>query len=252
MKRCQKYLPVITVLCLIAAWWIFAAIKNHPLLYPSPTVIVAEMIKILKKGVFYRSLLGSLLRVLISFSIAFILATALAVLSYVFENFERLLYPIILLVRATPTMCLIFLCILWFKSSVTPMVVAAAVIFPTTYSSLLTALKSCDKDLIEMSKLYKVSTKVTIKKLYLPFVAERVYSDAISVVSLNVKLIIAAEAMAQTTDSLGRLMQGAYGVFEIASLFAYTLAAIILSFLLETLLKLIGFLFRRRRYAETN
>ena len=252
MKRYQKYLPIITVLCLIAAWWIIAAIKKYPLLYPSPAAIFVEMIEILKKGVFYRSLLGSLLRVLISFSVAFILATALSVLSYVFENFERLLYPIILLVRATPTMCVIFLCVLWFKPSVTPMVVAAAVIFPTMYSSSLTAFKSCDKDLIEMSKLYEVPTKTMISKLYLPFMAERVYSDAVSVVSLNVKLIVAAEAIAQTTDSLGRLMQGAYGVFEIASLFAYTLAAIILSFLLETLLKLIGFLFRRRRYAETN
>lgn len=252
MKRYQKYLPIVTVLLLIAAWWILSAIKNYPLLYPSISEIFNEVVRILKTGAFYRSLLGTLFRVLISFSVAFAAAVALAVLSYVFKNLERLFYPIILFIRATPTMCVIFLCVLWFKPNITPMVVAAAVIFPTMYGSVLGALNSCDKDLLEMSKVYKVPTKTMIKKLYLPFVSKRVYFDAVNIISLNVKLIIAAEAMAQTGTSLGRLMQFSYGTFEISSLFAYTLAAILLAFLLETLVKFIGKLFRRLRYAKTS
>lgn len=251
MKWYQKYLPILTVFALVGGWWILSAIKDYPLLYPKISDVFSEMIKIFGTANFYRSLLGSLSRVLLSFCIAFFLAVALAVVSYIFKNVERLLYPIILLVKATPTMCVIFLCILWFKPNVTPMVVAAAVIFPTSYASVLTAIKACDKNLLEMSAVYKVPTKTKITKLYLPFVGERVYADATSIISLNVKLIIAAEAMSQTRNSLGLLMQNAYAVFEIASLFAYTLAAIILSFLLETLFRVIGVVVRRLKDAKT-
>lgn len=252
MKWYQKYLPILTVIVLVVAWWGFAAIKDYSLLYPKLSEIFSAMIKILGTKTFYSSLLGSLSRVVLSFFIALFLAIALAILSFVSKSVERLLYPVILLIKATPTMCVIFLCILWFKQSVTPMVVASAVIFPTMYGSVLGAIKSCDKDLLEMSKVYKVPTKIKIMRLYIPFVSERVYADATSIISLNVKLIIAAETMAQTRKSLGVLMQMSYAVFETASLFAYTLAAIILSFLLETLLKLIGVLLRRLRYAKIN
>lgn len=250
MKTFQKYVPLLTVVILIVAWWILSAVKNDALLYPKPNEIFDQMINIFGTAKFYRSIGGSLVRVAVSFIVAFVLAIVLALISNVSKTFERVLYPIILVVRATPTMCIIFLCVLWFKPSITPMVVAGAVIFPTMYGSVLTAIKSCDEDLIEMSDVYKVPTMTRIKKLYLPFVGKRVYADAVNAVSLNVKLIIAAEAISQTPKSLGLLMQMSYGVFEIAALFAYTLTALILSFLLESLLKLIGFLVRRLRYAK--
>lgn len=252
MKFFRKIAPIITVFIFIVSWWALAEVKDYPLLYPKLSEIFTQFIEILGKRLFYLSVLGSLLRTIVSFLFAFIFAMVFAVISSRFEVVKRLFYPIALFVRATPTMCVIFLSILWFPSSYTPMIVASAVIFPTLYASALTAIESCDKDLIEMSKVYKVPNAVQIKKLYLPYVFERVYSDAISAISLNVKLVIAAEALSQTQNSLGLLMQISYGGFEIASLFAYTVFAVILSFLLEVLLKAIRLFLRRLRDAKTS
>lgn len=244
MKAFQKYSPVITVILLITVWYIAAIIQNSRLILPTPVDTLKEMFNVFSDGKFYISLLGSLYRTVISFCIAFVSAILLALLSNLSKIFERLFYPIIVIVRATPTMSVIFLCIISFSSKITPMIVATAVIFPTMYSSVFTAIKSCDKSLIEMSDVYKVPTFVRVKKLYLPYVSDKVFSDAVSAISLNVKLIVAAEAIAQTSQSIGVLMQIAKLNLETASLFAYTVAAIVLSVLLETLLKLIRKIFR--------
>ncbi len=252
MKTFQKYSPIITVLILIAVWYIAAIIQNSRLILPTPVDTLKEMIKVFGDGKFYRSLAGSLVRTVVSFSIAFVLAILLALLANASKIFERLFYPIIVIVRATPTMSVIFLCIISFSSKVTPMIVATAVIFPTMYSSVLTAIKSCDKSLIEMSDVYKVPTLMRIRKLYLPYVSDKVFSDAISAISLNVKLIVAAEAIAQTSQSIGVLMQIAKLNLETASLFAYTVAAVVLSVILETALKLIRKIARRLSRAKTH
>ncbi len=250
MKTFQKYSPIITVVILIAVWYIAAIIQNSRLILPTPLDTLKEMFNVFADGRFYRSLAGSLVRTVVSFSIAFVLAIILALLANASKVFERLFYPIIVIVRATPTMSVIFLCIISFSSKVTPMIVATAVIFPTMYSSVLTAIKSCDKSLIEMSDVYKVPTIMRIRKLYLPYVSDKVFSDAVSAISLNVKLIVAAEAIAQTSQSIGVLMQIAKLNLETASLFAYTVAAVVLSVILETVLKLIRKIVRRLSRAK--
>ena len=250
MKAFQKYSPLITLAILVIVWYIAAVFANSRLIFPTPVDTFFALIDVFKTGAFYRSLLGSFVRTVSSFSIAFVCAILLALLSNAFYIVERLMYPIILIVRATPTMSVIFLCLIWFSSKISPMIVAVAVIFPVMYSSILTAIKSCDNKLLEMSKVYKVPSHKVITKLYLPFVADKVYSDAISAISLNVKLIIAAEALAQTSKSLGVLMQISKLNLETATLFAYTVSALIMSFLLECALKLIRKIFKGVRNAK--
>lgn len=251
MKVIKKYSPIITIIFIVILWYVVAAVVDNKLIFPTPYETAVEMVGVFKTSAFYRALLGSLVRTVLSFLIAFVLAVGLALLSNAFSVFERLFYPVVVIVRATPTMSVIFLCLIWFSSKISPMLVAIAVIFPTMYSSVLTAIKSCDKSLIEMSQIYKVPLFTRITRLYLPFVSDKVFSDALSAISLNVKLIVAAEALAQTKISLGVEMQIAKLNLETATLFAYTVAAVALSFLLELVLKLIRFALRRIRNAKT-
>ena len=251
-KVFTKLAPFIAIVIVIAAWHIIAVCMGIPIIVPTPADTITKMLEVFTTSAFLRGVANSLLRAFLSFSIAFLLATALALLSSLSDFFDRFFYPIVVLVRATPTMSIIFLCLIWFSSKISPMIVATAVIFPTMYASILTAIKSCDKKLLEMSAVYNVPTKVKVFKLYLPYVSDKIFSDAVNALSLNLKLIVAAEALAATANSLGRLMQNAKANLETATLFAYTVAAIILSYLLEVLLKLLRRLFRRIKYAKAN
>ena len=251
-KQISAYMPVITLILLVGVWYIVAIAVGKEVILPMPHAVIVSTFELFADGGFYLALSSSLLKILISFVIALVFGVALAVLSANFIVFERLLYPLIIVQRATPTMSVIFLCLLWFGKNISPVIVALLVIFPVLYSSVLTAIKSCDKRLIEMSALYKVRKATMVKKLYLPYVADTVYSDCVSVLSLTVKLIIAAEALSMSNLTLGRLMQISNDNLETARLFAVTVVAVLLSVLLEFMLKGIRYLLRRKRYGKNS
>ena len=70
--------------------------------------------------------------------------------------------------------------------------------------------------------------------------AEGLFEGSASGISLNIKLVIAAEVQAQTMSSLGNLMYNAKWMLETEKLFALTIAAVILSVACEWLIRLIG------------
>lgn len=252
MKVFKKFCPLITIALLIAIWYILAAIVNMKLIMPSPYDTLIEMLNVLSSGKFYLALLGSAVRTVVSFAISFLLAVVFALLSSASSVFERLFYPLIVIVRATPTMSVIFLCLIWFSSKISPIIVSVTIIMPTLYSAVTSAIKSCDDKIIEMSEIYRVPRRVTVKKYYLPYITQTIFDDTVSSLSLNVKLVVAAEALAQTSKGLGVLMQVAKLNLETATLFAYTVGAVILSFLFELLLKAIRLVIKEIKHAKTN
>lgn len=249
-KRISGYMPVIAVFLFVGLWYIIAAVIGKGVILPMPHKVFTEIAAMLTESAFYISLLNSLWKIALSFIIALAFGLGLAALAANAFWLERLLYPLIIVARSTPTMSVIFLAILWFGASLSPIIVSLLVIFPLTYSSSITAIKSVDKNLIEMSALYNVSRSTIAKKLYIPFVADRVYSDSVSILSLNVKLIIAAEALAMSNMTLGRIMQVANENLETARLFAVTLFAVLISVLLELALKFIRSSYRRKKYGK--
>lgn len=101
------------------------------------------------------------------------------------------------------------------------------------YSGFYSAFSEVDKDLVAMSKVYGVKIKERLFGLYLPAIAPSAFDCMQSAVGLTVKIVISAEVIAQTRYSMGIAMQMARGYLETAELLAWTLAAVILSYLLE-------------------
>ena len=238
MKIFKKIgLPIISVLGIIGALYILSFAMNSDIVAPSPNKIFKEFIALFSTKNFIKSVGNTVWRSISSFSIAFAVALACGILAYLNEIVERLLYPITVILRAMPTMAIILLCLIWLRSAKSPVAIAFIVVFPMLYSSILGALKSQDKDLLEMAKVYKVKKGTLFFKLILPQVVSALIPQLISTFSFNIKLVIAGEALAGTRLSLGFLMDGAKASFETARLLALAVVAIILSFIAEFGLK---------------
>ncbi len=249
-NKLKSFAPIFTLIILIGCWYVVAMSVNATILVPTPHKVFISFGEILGEISFYKSIISSVGRTFISFLIGFILGVMVAIVAGISSFFEKLFYPIIILVRATPTMSIIFLCIIWFNSQISPMVVCLTVIFPLFYSSTLQAIKSVDKNLIEMSNFYKITKRQQILWLYLPAVASRLFADSISILAFNVKLMISAEALSRTQLSLGREMAISKESLETARLICYALTAVALSYVFEIFLKAIKKLIDRWRYVE--
>lgn len=232
--------PLIVVALVVLVWQIAAATIGVALVLPTPLQAVREFFACFADAKFWEAVGNSMWRSLYAFLISFVFALAFAVLAYLFLPFRRLANPFVAIIRAVPTMSVIFILILLLDSARAPAAVAVIVIFPTLYSSFMAALEGVDKQLVEMSKVYKVCVRDRVLKLYIPNMAQGMFEGAASGFSLNVKLVIAAEVMAHTVRSLGNMMYNANWMLETEKLFALTIAAVILSVAAEYAIRLIG------------
>ena len=224
--------PLVAICLLIAVWEIFAAVVNIELIIPDVKTTFSHLFALLGQKTFYKAVGNTLLRSLISFTLAAVFAMALSLLSLI-DAVKKLLSPIIKVMRSIPTMSIILLTVIWLKPSTSPILITFLIIFPIMYSGFFSAITGVDRELIEMSKIYKVPIKNRIFQLYLPQIMPSALDNMQSSISFTVKVIISAEVIAQTRNSMGIMMQLARGYLETAELLAWTLAAIALSYLLE-------------------
>lgn len=231
--------PIITLLVLLSLWSIEAKKIGTEIILPSPSLTAKEIINALSDKTFLYSATNSVFHMAESFMIAFVLALLLGTISGLVKSLHRFLYIIIVVLRVVPTMSVILLAIIWFKEESRPIFIAFLVSFPLLYNEVFAAVSGCDKDLVEMSKVYKVRKRDKLLYFYLPTISQKIFDGVLSVLGLNVKLVIAAEAIAQTPFTLGRLMNSAKINLETGRLFAYTIIAILISCLLEGAIRLI-------------
>lgn len=233
---------LIGIVGLLLLWEIIAVIVNSSVIIPSPIETIREFFSLLSSPALLPALLSTGLRAILGFCLALLFGTAFAILAYAYSHIRTMLTPFVTVLRATPTMSVILLAVIWFEPSVSPVFIGFLIIFPLLYESIYNALLSVDKKLIQMSKVYGVSTKNRLKSLYLPSIRKSVLSGARSAISLNVKVVIAGEVLAYTAKSIGMQMYITKIDIATASLFGWTIWALILSFIFESLVLLVDYL----------
>ncbi len=233
-KTLNIVVPILTVTTICLIWLIFALKVGNEIVLPTPLAVLKKFFSLLVDGRFYKAYFNTFIRSLIAFSISFTIAFLLALISKFFEIPKIIIKTIVPLIRALPTIAVVLLLLLWTNSHVAPVVVTALVILPTVYTSIGEAIGEINDDLLEMCKVYGIDRKKQVLEVYVPIVLPTLFTVIGSGISLNIKLMVAAEVLSQTVNSLGSLMQQAKIYFESATLFALVLTSIITGLLFES------------------
>ena len=239
--------PLVSVAAMIALYAIAAAVVGESLVLPKISEILKEAGKLAVSAEFYKALVFTLLRALAAFAAAFVVGSALAVAANRLKPLKKALAPIMTFLRAVPTMAVIFLLTLWFRSVFAPVVVAFTVLMPLSYSQTAAALASLDDGIFEMCKVYKVPKKKVLTKFVLPQIVPQIADSAAGNLSFGVKLVIAGEALAQTAASLGGALNLANIYIDTARRLAITLSAVAVCCAVESAVRLVALLSRRWR-----
>lgn len=231
--------PIVGLAAFIGIWFAAAGAIGVSIILPSPAETLRKFFSLLKEKFFYVAVGHTLVRTLEGFSIAFVLAAIFAFLSKISVFFRKAFSPFSVVVRVLPTISVILLVLIWFKSATAPFVITFIVIFPMLYTSVLNAADGVDRNLVEMGRVYGFSAPKLIYRIYLPQMTPAVLTAVGITLSFSVKLTVAAEVLSSTKESMGRYMQTSSAYIETATLLAWTIAAILLGFLLESLVFLI-------------
>ena len=244
------FIYCLSIIAIIGLWYFSSWIIDKNYILPYPHKVVVSLFKLFKEGDTYKAIGYSIWRFLLGFVISFVLALILSLLSYLSEKVEMFLKPLVIIMKAIPTICILLVVLIWLPSNVSPILVAGLVLFPIMYNANLTAFKGIDKKLIEMSKVYKVSLWDRIRKLYIPSILDPMFTESKSSISLAVKVTIAAEVLAHSTMSIGIKMNIAKSYFEMDNILAWTTIAVLIAVAFEEILSLILYQLKRRGHYE--
>lgn len=231
--------PLISLAIVLLVWLIAAKSLDKPLVLPEPKEAFSELFVILGEKQTYEYGALTVGRTFLSFIISTVTAFIFSIIGVLFKPFHKVLSPIVTVLRAAPTLPVIFLTVIWFDYSEVPVVIGFLIAFPLLYSSFYTALTDVDKNLVDMAKSFNVSKKNVIQYVYLPSIRRPCLESMKSVISLTLKVVVAAEITALTKKSLGLLFRIENLTYNISALLALTVFTVIISFILEGLFSLI-------------
>lgn len=220
---------------LLIVWQIACAAIQNTYLLPPVWDCVKTAFSLLGKNEFWTAFWATFFRCLFAFFISFILAVFFAFIAYLLPLFSKFFTPFISLIRSLPTMAVILILLVLTTPLKAPIIVAFLTLFPMLYTSVYSALCATDETLIQMSKVYRVPLNKQIFLLYLPAALPGVTLGASAALSHSLKVVVSAEILAHTYQSLGGWMQEASLYVEMPTLFALVLIVFFTSLLIEIL-----------------
>lgn len=231
IKKILKYSAVILIwLCI---WQVGAMAVGKELLLPYPIKVFARIGKLCLTSELYKTIGISFLRIFTGM----IIGTVLGILGGIATAFSKLakafFAPMLAVFKSAPIASFIILLLLWLSRDIVPIVIAVLIVLPVVWSNVEMGIRSSDKDLLEMSKAYKMTPAAKARYIYFPTVMPYFIASLRSSLGMSWKAGIAAEALILPLVAIGTQIYESKYNLETVDLFAWTVIVIILSVLIE-------------------
>lgn len=221
----------------LAVWWGAALLVDQQLLIPSPLSVVQELGELIFTPLFWRSAALSLLRIFFGALIGVLLGALAAAATHWLTAADWVLSPAIRVVRATPVASFIILVLLWVSTGRVPCVITALMVLPVLWENVSAGLCSADPQLLELGRAYRFSRRKTLRLIYLPAVRPHFAAGVCNAVGLAWKSGVAAEVLCLPRAAIGTQVYYSRIYLQTPSLFAWTFVVVLLSLLLEKLVR---------------
>ena len=221
----------------LCVWALLAAWIDQPLLLPAPGEVLAKLFALLPDPMLWRTLLSTLGRTLLAYALGITSAVLLGALCLRVRAADLLLSPLLSAVRATPVTSFIVLALVWLSAARVPVLTGMLMTLPVVYSALTQAVRGIDVRLLEMAKMYRFGRMKTLHSVYMPAVMPAFVQSCLAAIGLCWKAVVAAEVIGVPKLAVGSRLYEAKIYLETDSLLAWTIMIVLLSVLLERLLR---------------
>lgn len=228
----------ISILSILILWLVLAKYIKAPLILPEPFLVFKQICSLAVTAGFWNAFLYTFLRVISAFLISIAAGIFLGFLCASSEFWKDFFELPLALIRTTPVIAVILTALFWFKSGTVPVFVAVLMTLPVVTTSVCTGLCMSEKELLFMAKVYSLSNKQILINIKIPN-AVPFFLDAIeNTFGLCWKVVVAGEVISLPKKALGSMMSEAQIHLETATVIAVTILLVILSFILQKIMKL--------------
>jgi sulfonate transport system permease protein len=177
-----------------------------PNLLPAPSTVLGTINDLAKSGDLWKHIGITVYRVAVGFVIGVGVATVLGAVTGYSKIIHDLIDPLLQSLRSIPSLAWVPLFLLWMGIQETPRIalIAVGVFFPV-YLSLMSGIRSVDRKLVEVGKIYRLTGLQLIQRVFLPATIPDYIVGLRSGLGLGWMFVVAAE-LTGASQGLGYLL----------------------------------------------
>jgi len=228
-------LAVLSTLLLLGIWQAAAMVLQSPTL-PTPAQVGVVFWQATLSGELPYHLGVTLLRLLVSFSLAMLLGCAIGVLLGKNKTLDAFFDNWLVIFLNIPALVTIILCYIWFGLVESAAVLAVVINkLPNVIVTIREGARALDKDLLEMAQVYRFGKRKTFMHVIWPQLHPFVMAATRSGLALIWKIILVVELLGRS-NGMGYQLHIFFQLFDVASLLAYSFAFVAVIQLIEMLI----------------
>jgi len=235
----NRLISIAGILLLFLIWKIISLFAGSEQIVPSPENTLMTVIRVFGEKGFWISLIYTISRGLTGFVISILLAFIIGIPSGSNRSIYLLFNPFLVAFRSTPVISLILLAIIWLGNELVPVFIAILTMFPIMATNIADGIRNVDTHLIEMGKIYGIKHKRILREISIPSIIPFITSGVSSAMGFGWRAIIIGEVLAQPRFGIGTQMQNAQIYLQVSELIAWTLIAILISYIFEWIVRTI-------------
>jgi NitT/TauT family transport system permease protein len=171
----------------------------------------------------------------------------MAALAHKFKTFYDVLNLLFSIINSLPSLIIIILVIIWSDIKFVPLAVSITIVVPIFYNNILSGIDSISKDIADICKVYKISNFNVIKKVYIPGLFFYITPTLGTLISINLKIILASEILSQKSNTIGGEIFINKMYLNTSNIFAWTIIVFLINIGISKIIKIINIKFKKER-----
>jgi len=232
-KPKQITIKIAAILFWLLVWEAASRYVGREILLVSPVRALNRLFELSGTAGFWRAVATTCRRVLEGFGLSILAGSIFAIATSRWKPLKHLFDPLLSVLRATPVAAVIILALVWLARVHIPVFVVSLMVLPIVWTNLYAGLQEVDQRLVEMGKVFHFSRWKQIRYIYIPALMPYIVSALVTGLGIAWRSAIGAEVLARPQGTMGSHIMDARIYLQPADLFAWAIAVIALSILLE-------------------
>jgi NitT/TauT family transport system permease protein len=234
LKLTSQKLAFLSLIIFLLVWQGFAFYLDDYTL-PLPLTVAHVLIEQITSGELPYHLGITLLRLIVSFTIAMLLGCAVGIILGRNQKLDAFFDHWLVIFLNVPALVTIILCYVWFGLAESAAILAVVINkFPNVVVTIREGTRALDQDLLEMARCYHFNKRKTFTHVIWPQLHPFVMAATRSGLALIWKIILVVELLGRS-NGMGYQLHIFFQLFDVASILAYTIAFVTIIQMIELL-----------------
>jgi NitT/TauT family transport system permease protein len=227
-----RWIKLASIGLLMMLWYIAAWAPVKPI-FPPPHVVAGYLIADIQKPAIWSHLIVTLMRIVLGFALAMAVAVPFGILLGFSKTAQRLFGSWVVIGLMTPSLVFIILAYTSIGLNELAAVIAAAlaVVWVLTIN-IWESAKAVDNKLIQMARVFKLSTPKIVFRIILPQLAAPLMASARFGLGLIWKMVLFVELLGRS-NGIGYQIEYYYQLFDLGRVLEYTVFFVAVMLIIE-------------------